>query len=420
MKKMSAANLSSRQKGDPLIEKISNPQILFDSLAAIVGHEHINVANDTIAVAPADTVQTAAILRFANDNSLSVSPIGGGTKRRWGNSVSSKIILHSHRMNALLEHTWQDMTCSVQAGCSWVSMQTALAKHGQFVALDPLWPEHASIGGITATNDSGTLRLKYGGLRDLIIGMSVVLADGTIARTGGKVVKNVAGYDLHKLMTGAFGTLGVMTEITFRLHSIPASLQSLTISSSTVEPLGRFLLELLDSHLSVQSIQLRTMGNAFDLDIQFGGLPEVLKDQAASLIEMAKKAQLSAQEASIDVWSSHHLAFADMNRFTIKATMLPSDIARFTSVIHDLGGSAVTQATGIMIASLPTTAEQQLPQLRQQFANNYGSLTLLQRPDRTEIDPWGPIPDYFPLMQKVKQHFDPNRTLNPGRFLGGI
>ena len=101
------------------------------------------------------------------------------------------------------------MTCTVEAGCTWAAMQAALARHGQMVALDPLWPEKATVGGVVATNDSGCFRLKYGGLRDLIIGMTIVLADGTIAKTGGKVVKNVAGYDLHKLMTGAFGTLGV-------------------------------------------------------------------------------------------------------------------------------------------------------------------------------------------------------------------
>lgn len=394
--------------------------MLFDSLAAIVGHEHVAVAEGTIAVAPADTMQTAATLRFANENGLSVSPVGGGTKQGWSNSVSSKIVLHTYRMNALLEHTWQDMTCSVQAGCTWTSMQTALAKHSQFAALDPLWPDRASIGGIMATNDSGALRLKYGGLRDLIIGMTVVLADGTIARTGGKVVKNVAGYDLHKLMIGAFGTLGLTTEITFRLHSLPASLQSFTITSPRIEPLGRFLLELLDSHLSSQSIQLRTIDNIFGLDIQFGALPEVLKVQAELLREMAQKAQLSIEKAPIDVWSSRHLAFVDVNHFTIKATMLPSDIARFTSAIRVLGGNAVTQATGIMIATLPVTAEQELSQLRQQFANGHGSLTVLQRPARTEINRWGPMPNSFPLMQKIKQQFDPNQTLNPGCFLGGI
>jgi glycolate oxidase FAD binding subunit len=162
-------------------------------------------------------------------------------------------------------------------------MQQSLAKHGQFVALDPLWPDRATIGGIAATNDSGSLRLRYGSLRDLIIGMTIVLADATVARSGGKVVKNVAGYDLHKLMTGAFGTLGVITEITFRLHSIPKHVQSLTIPSVDVEPLGLLLMKIRDSHLSTQSLQLRSTSNGFSLDVRVATLPEVIRDQAFSL-----------------------------------------------------------------------------------------------------------------------------------------
>ncbi len=389
-------------------------------LGTIVGSEHVSIAKEAIAVAPADAAQAAAVLRFANDNGLSVSPVGGATKEGWGNPVSSKITLHTHRMNALLEHTWQDMTCTVQAGCPWSSMQAALARHGQFVALDPLWPDHATVSGVMATNDSGTLRLKYGGLRDLIIGMTVVLADGTIARTGGKVVKNVAGYDLHKLMIGACGTLGLTTEITFRLHSLPVSLQSFTILSQTVEPLGDFLLQLLDSHLGAQSIQLRTVGDSFGLDIQLGALPEVLKGQSTLLFEMAQTAKLSVEEASNEVWNSRQLLFADSNGFTIKAAMLPSNIARFTSVIHSLGGSAVTQATGMMTAFLPEGSEEAIAQLRREFISSGGSLVILHQPAGADVDLWGPPPSSFPLMQRIKEEFDPNCILNRGRFLGGI
>lgn len=401
-------------------EPISNPQSIHDELAAMLGAVHVSVAGEVVAVAPADTEQAASILRFADANRLSVSPWGGGTKQRWGNAVRPKIVLHTHRLNALLEHTWQDMTCTVQAGCTWSSMQSALAQHGQFVALDPLWPDCASVGGIMAANDSGALRLKYGGLRDLIIGMTVVLADGTIARTGGKVVKNVAGYDLHKLMIGAFGTLGLTTEITFRLHSLPVRLQSFTISAKTAESLGSFLLQVLDSHLSAQSVQLRTMGDGFGLDIRITALPEVIKDQTALLATMAQRAQLPVEEALDEVWDKQLLPLSRTDAFTIKATMLPCDVARFTSIIKSLGGSAVTQATGIMTAFLPASAEHQLSGLRQEFTSAHGSLTILDRPAQAEVDLWGPLPDSFPLMQKIKEQFDPNRTLNPGRFLGGI
>jgi len=403
-----------------LIEQISNPHRIATDLAAIVGSAHVSIVGDTVAVVPENTEQVSSVLRFCNRAGFSVSAVGGGTKQRWGTPIQSKIILHTRRLNGLLEHTWQDMTCTVQAGCTWSALQNSLAQHGQFVALDPLWPDRATVGGITATNDSGALRLKYGSLRVLVIGMTIVLADGTIARTGGKVVKNVAGYDLHKLMIGAFGTLGLITEITFRLHSLPIHLKSFTITSPAAEPLGSLLLQLLDSHLNVQSMQLRTIGDVFGLDVQLSALPEVLKDQTILLSAIAHKAELSIEEACAELWDNRVLSFTGSDVFTMKATMLPSDIARFTRIIHDLGGTAVTQATGIMTASLPVTLEHQLPQLRQQFIDAQGSFTILQQPASTDVDLWGPMPDSFSLMQRIKQHFDPNRTLNPGRFMGGI
>src|ERR1700676_5108112 len=222
-------------------------------LAAVIGAEHLLSSGGTIFVAPGNTEEVASVLRLANENGCSVVSWGGGTKQGWGYPVAPALVLEMHRLNVLREHTWQDMTCSVEAGCTWASLQSGLAQHGQFVALDPLWPERATVGGIVATNDSGALRLKYGGLRDLIIGMTIVLADGTIAKSGGKVVKNVAGYDLHKLMIGAFGTLGVITEVTFRLHPIPVHTAVWTISSRTAEPIGDLMMKVLDSQLSVQA-----------------------------------------------------------------------------------------------------------------------------------------------------------------------
>jgi glycolate oxidase FAD binding subunit len=180
------------------------------SPASIACPEHASVlegARQAIRVSPADLRQIAEILRVANANRLAVMPAGGGTKLAWGNAVAPDIELSMKRLSAVREHAWQDMTCTVEAGCTWNAMQERLRVHGQMVALDPLWPDRATVGGVAACNESGALRLKYGSLRDLIIGMTMVLADGTIARSGGKVVKNVAGYDMHKLFTGSFGTL---------------------------------------------------------------------------------------------------------------------------------------------------------------------------------------------------------------------
>src|ERR1700677_5430 len=327
-------------------------------LAAIVGPEYVRDLGGAVAVAPGNTEQIAAVLRLAQDNRLAVVPYGGGTKQGWGYPVAPALVLEMHRLNMLREHTWQDMTCTVEAGCTWSALQSALAQHGQYVALDPLWPDHATVGGIVATNDSGALRLRYGGLRDLIIGMTIVLADGTIAHTGGKVVKNVAGYDLHKLMIGAFGTLGIVTSVNFRLHSLPACTETFSLSAPAAEPLGKLMLKLLQAQLSTVAIQLRGAGDGFALDIQLACLPEVLATQIATLEPMVRNEEDG-------VWQARQ---ALMTRDLVcKATMLPTEIARFAERVRGLGGASVTPATAIMTAGFPAAAAGQVPQLRREL-----------------------------------------------------
>jgi len=398
----------------------TNLQTFADDLAAITGAEHFRIEDGVLIATPANTDEIAVILRHANKNSISIAPYGGGTKQSWGNPIQPALILHTHRLNSVREHTWQDMTCTVEAGCTWSSMQSVLAKHAQFVALDPLWPDRATIGGIAATNDSGSLRLRYGSLRDLIIGMTVALADGTIARSGGKVVKNVAGYDLHKLMTGAFGTLGIITEITFRLHSIPKHTQTFSIPSPDIEPLGKLLLKILDSHLSTQSLQLRSTTDDFHLEVRLATLPEVIHTQASSLTALAQSLHLSIAEHDPNVWTARQQFFDQTASCLIKATMLPTDISSITATIRNLGGTSITQATGIMTASIPASASSQLTSLREQLEAIHGSLTILHTPaDATPVASSSPT-DTLPLMRELKHRFDPNRILNPGRFLGGI
>src|ERR1035441_10092832 len=125
-----------------------------------------------------------------------------------------------------------DMTATVEAGCTFQQLQQTLAEHGQRLALDPLWPDQATIGGILATNESGPLRIRFGSLRDLVIGITLALPDGTLAKSGGKVVKNVAGYDLPKLATGSLGTLGIITQAIFRLHPVPRESRTLSFSNT--------------------------------------------------------------------------------------------------------------------------------------------------------------------------------------------
>ncbi len=248
---------------------------IVEQLVAIAGSEYVRSDEDTMFVLPANTQQVSEILRFANENHLTVSPSGGCTKHSWGNPNANKHPSSTlTRLNRVIEHPWQDLTCTVQAGCTWQQLQETLKKHGQFVALDPLWPERATVGGILATNDSGALRHRYGSLRDLVIGMTIVLADGTIARSGGKVVKNVAGYDLCKLVTGSLGTLAVITEATFRLHPLPQHTQTFTVSAPQAKQLAPLMASIRGSHLLTQALQLRGDANGFHLDIQLNAHPD--------------------------------------------------------------------------------------------------------------------------------------------------
>jgi glycolate oxidase FAD binding subunit len=389
------------------------------ALGAITGPEHVRTSGKAIAVAPADSEEVAAVLRLAQENQLAVVPYGGGSKQGWGYPVSPALVLllEMQRQNMLREHTWQDMTCTVEAGCTWSAMQSGLAQHGQYVALDPLWPERATIGGIVATNDSGALRLRYGGLRDLIIGMTIVLADGTIARTGGKVVKNVAGYDLHKLMIGAFGTLGVVTSINFRLHSRPHCTRSFSVSAPAADALGKLMLKVLHAQLSTVAIQLRGGAGGFELDIQLASLAEVLDTQAGALEQMAQSEGLLSRDTRDEVWNARQQQMGW--EIVCKGTMLPAEVARFAERVGGLGGESVTQATGIMIAGFPETAAERLPQLRRELEDAGGSLMVLKQPSEV-LDCWGTPPDSLPLMREIKRRFDPDGILNPGRFLGKI
>ncbi len=255
-------------------------QVAWPELAEIVGKEYLRAAvaadafdgvTPQMVCEPGTPEDLARALRWANSNGLKVTPRGGGTKLGWGNPPAAcDLVLSTARLNRVLEYAWDDMTVIVEAGCRVADLQKTLAEHGQQLALDPLWPERATIGGILSTNDSGTLRARYGSLRDLIIGITVALPDGTLAKSGGKVVKNVAGYDLAKLFTGGLGTLGVIVQAIFRLHPLPRESRSLSFSG-TPQSLNALLLLILASKLTFTGLQLQASAEGARLDIRFDG-----------------------------------------------------------------------------------------------------------------------------------------------------
>ena len=398
-------------------------------LASIVGEEHARLCGKTIFVAPAGTQQIAEILRFADANGLAVMPTGSGTKLGWGNPVAPDVQLDMTRLDALHEHAWQDMTCTVQAGCRWAAMQAALAKHGQMVALDPLWPERATVGGIVAANDSGALRLKFGGLRDLIIGMTIVLADGTIAKTGGKVVKNVAGYDLHKLMTGSFGTLGVIADVNFRLHPVEDHARTWTAVAPDAAAFAAPLRALMDSQMTPSCVQLRAAKQKCGLDIRIAALPECLDEYAARMQGIFGQSILN--ESADAIWHARQRLFDKSDAVVLKVSLLPDELCAVSSEMQQWAAAealdidVVGQANGLMTVALnstPDAAIALIERLRARLLHSGGSVVALQIPDnlRGSVDVWNCSSNALPLMHEIKRRFDPNRILNPGRFVGNI
>ena len=229
------------------------------------------------------------------------------------------------------------------------------------VALDPLWPERATVGGIVACNDSGALRLKYGGLRDLIIGMTMVLADGTIAKSGGKVVKNVAGYDMHKLMTGSFGTLGVIAEVNFRLHPVEEHRRTWTASGLVRSSwcggfLAREPLHALWIRNDSSCVQLRVVRDESRSTFASPAPPECLGEYEDAHPRIFRG--LAISESREEVWNARQQLFDDNDALVLKVAVLPSrnmllarNCMQWTAGDEN-GSGTVAQATGIMTVAV--------------------------------------------------------------------
>jgi len=416
-------------------------------LRALVGAEHIRPSSPhdavdgvipQMVVEPGTPEEVAAVLKIAKIAGLPVIPRGGGSKLDWGNPPrNTELILSLRRLNRVVEHAWGDMTATVEAGCPFQQLRATLAGHGQRLALDPLWPERATVGGILATNDSGPLRIRFGSLRDLVIGVTLALPDGTLAKSGGKVVKNVAGYDLPKLATGSLGTLGVITQAIFRLHPVPKETRTLSFSISDNEGVHALLLAIHDCNMVPTGVQVRAGSSAMPaIDLRFEGTQTGCEAQIAQTMTMASAAQRIDSPA--DVWQSHLEVWNGAEASVVcKFTFLPADLGslldEIKSELTEVGSTwrVVAQTVGVGYLRIESRGiESQdraslrplFQDLRKKLETRGGSLVLLRCPleMKTKIDVWGRAGDTLPLMKSIKAQFDPTGILNPGRFLGGI
>ncbi|MEV0428625.1 FAD-binding oxidoreductase [Micromonospora sp. NPDC050495] len=394
-------------------------------------------APDTIAGVPArylatprDTAQAAAVLRAAAGLELAVTVRGGGTKQDWGNPPRRlDLILDTTALAGVVEHAAGDLITVVRAGTALDLLASTLAGAGQQLAVDPP-VAGGTVGGAVATNTAGPRRLLYGTPRDLLIGVTLVRADGVVARAGGKVVKNVAGYDLGKLVAGAYGTLGLITECAFRLHPLPAAAAYVSRTVDDPAAAGRLA-------AAVRAGQLVPAG--LEVDAPHDGPATVtvlIEGTRAGVAARAAAARrlLGAGATSTDRppggWGSLPWTAGGTGlKLTAALSGVPRLLAdaRAAAERHGLPlalrGSA---GVGVLYAGLPGTADPDrvaalVDTVRTATAAVAGHTVVVTAPPavRARVDLWGPV-DGLALMRRIKQRFDPDARLAPGRFVGGI
>ncbi len=396
-----------------------------------------------VVVEPAGEEEVSAVLAFADREGLKVLVRGGGTQLGLGYPpTGGNILISTARLNRVVEHTPGDLTVTVEAGLPLAELQAMLARAGQWLALDPALLPAATVGGIVATNASGPRRLRYGGVRDQIIGVRIVRADGTIAKGGGKVVKNVAGYDLPKLFTGSLGTLGVIVAATFRLYPLPPASCTVLLNAADPRPLCELALRIIGSTLVASAIDVAgpVDGGARQImAVRFEGIREAVRDQADTLMQMAASLRLSGGSSVLEdeqerrLWQTpgpgEGTRTGDRATLAVKASVLPSEVAGWLAALRQMEGNLSTSwrahaGHGLIHARLSGADDMlvaAVAQLRAVATEGRGSLVVADAPPALaqRLDVWGPVAA-LDLMRRVKEQFDPRATLNPGRFVGGI
>ncbi|HZT77731.1 MAG TPA: FAD-binding oxidoreductase [Vicinamibacterales bacterium] len=388
-----------------------------------MSQEHVSSLNAQLSTLR-DQLSTAARDR------KTVAIAGAGTKAGWGAiAPAADVTISTLGLNALVEHRYGDLTATVQAGASLAAVNRELARHGQWIALDPPFGDRATIGGIVATNDSGPRRHRFGAPRDNIIGVEIVRADGAVAKAGGIVVKNVAGYDLGRLVTGSFGSLAVIASATFKLYPIPPASRTLVVDASDVAPITA---ALMASQLTPTAIEVQT--HPLRLLVRFESIETAAEQQAAQAADVAAKQHgaatvVSAAEETA-LWDAHAQRPWSGDGAVVKLTLMPVDvgptIAWLAETLRGVDWEAVGRAAvGVLLVRIGGDAAHQahtIAALRARVPEGRGSLVVLRASDdlKRAVDVWGPAGDALPVMRAIKQQFDPAGVLNPGRGPFGL
>jgi glycolate oxidase FAD binding subunit len=352
--------------------------------------------------------------------------VGAGTKLGWGGEVAADVELHTTGLDEVVAHDAGDLTATLQAGVPLELAQRTFAAAGQMLALDPPLQGHdagpgPTIGGVVATGDTGPLRHRYGGPRDLVVGATVALSDGTVARTGGKVIKNVAGYDLAKLFSGAFGTLGLILSVNVRLH--PLHETSVTALGAAGDPavLASAAVALAAAPLEFDALDVAWKTGRGGLLARCAGREATRRARrAAALMAEAGLAEVDVTGEDGKLWERQRAGQRSADQVLVRVAAPPMSLAAVIGAADACEGTLVGRAA--LGASFIEVAPELVSGLRTALPAG-ARATLLDGPAalRADGDPWGAEPGpELELMRRVKARFDPTGTCNPGLFVGGI
>jgi glycolate oxidase FAD binding subunit len=393
---------------------------------------------------PASLEHLSRVVALAQDAGLALAPRGSGSALELGHPPERlDLVLDLHDLAAVVEWSPDDLTVTVQAGLTAGALAARLAARHQFLPLDPPGVASRTLGGITATNASGPLRARYGTMRDLLLGVRFVQADGVLTMGGAKVVKSVTGYDVPKLLVGSLGTLGILGELILRLHPMPEVERTWLASFDSTAGAQQFVAALLDSTVQASRVELLGGGagpavggrGGAAVAVTIGPVGEAVRAPGAALPTFAGGAGGDVAPAPDGFWRAYERAVS-AGEIILRVATLASHLAETVEDIARAVGATVPGARAVVAGCAPfgalrvsldriapDAARVLVERLREALAPLGGSVVIERAPAavRAGVDPWGPIePGALALMRALKAEFDPRRCLNPGRFVGGI
>lgn len=434
-------------------ESLSEIKAYFKELQQIEEDQHHPLGNSgRVRISPKTEEEIFTVLSYANTKGHSLFIMGNGTKRGYGGLLEkADILLSLAQYTGIVEHNPGDMTLTVKSGTPFQEIQNYLAPYNQKIPLDPFYPKHATIGGIISANDSGPKRVGYGSARDNVIGLRMIYPDGTFITSGGKVVKNVAGYDMNKLFIGAMGTLGVVSEVTLKLRPIPKyeSILFVSFPENNLEEIQAFAVKVLDSMIEPISLEILTPSlagkltniNQYTLLISFEDVKSSVHYQENVIRsftpEKTTLTSLSQNEAK-SFWDKFYLH--QPNGLTnlpptvavlkigvtnidvikiIKEAELIGDTCHVSIEAHGGFGTGLTQMT-IRGASDDVVSAIRLIRDQAVDLGGYAIVKHLPFSLRKIVNVWGDQTASHFLFEGIKQKIDHNQIMNPSRFVGGI